>query len=196
MISGTLSSWHANAAMALSSPGFGRAMRAVPFGLLLGALMLVDDQHPLLALACAIASAILFDVISLRAGVPAFIRRNMMATVHERSTPITYTWDDEYLSWVTQVGAGRRLWAEYVGLAESEDVLLLFIEPDVYQIFPKPWFRGEAQLEEFKSLASAVPSAIDLQWEHRDSLREWLPMVLIFGASALLVLLIVVGHMR
>jgi hypothetical protein len=116
MISGTLSSWDANAAMALTSPGFGRGMRAIPFGLFLGALMLLDDQHPLLAVACAIASAILFDVISRRVGVPAFMRRGMMATVHEGSTLTTYT------------------------------------------------------------------CASDLQWERRDSL----PMVLVYGASGLL----------
>jgi hypothetical protein len=194
VIQGTLSSWHAQAALSLASPGATRKTIAVPVGIFFGALLLLADLHPLLAGMGAIGSGVAFCSIFSTWQAPARLRRSLMATTADGARPIRYSWTEQQLSWHAESGSGSRRWVDHLGMAENEDVLLLFIEPGVYQIFPKPWFRDAAQIDAFRALAATcLPGSPDPRMWRRDGLREWLPAVCILGGSVLLVSLLVMA---
>jgi hypothetical protein len=79
-------------------------------------------------------------------------------------------------------------------MAEDEDVLLLFVSQGTYQVFPKPWFRDQHQLDEFRSLATrCLVGARNPAIQNRDYLAKSLPIVAIVAISLLLVVLVFVS---
>lgn len=186
MISGRLTKWDTHTAMELASPGWSRSMWVMSLAPTFGGLLWLVGQHPLLALAGTIASGFLISKISRHVTTPAWLRRNMMthpAEGHQLRT-YTYTWDDEALACTTEDDYSRHCWVDHVWLAENEDVLLLFYARGAYAIFPKTWFRDQAQLDEFRTLAATcLPGALDPQLQSRDRLAEALPFLVIIAIS-------------
>jgi len=48
----------------------------------------------------------------------------------------------------------KRRWSDYTKLRENEEVLLLYHSDVMFEVFPKAWFNGQAQMDEFRRLAS------------------------------------------
>jgi hypothetical protein len=192
VINGTVSAWHARAARELAWPGQGRKFIAGMVGLGGGVLLWVVGQHPALILAGAIGTGVLYFKIAALVGVPSWARRNMMGVAAEGELPASFTWTEHALSWTNQHNlSGSRPWTEYVWMAENEDVLLLFVTLDGYQVLPKPWFRDQQQLDEFRALAATcLVGARDPALQSRDYLAEWLPIVAIMGGSVLFAFLL------
>ena len=160
--------------------------------MVVGAPLLMVEQHPVLVAAGAVCAAILFFKIAALVGVPSWMRKNMMTARGDGQFPASFTWSKHALSWANEHDVrGSRPWTEYAWMAENEDVLLLFVTRDGYQIFPKPWFHDQQQLDEFRTLAATcLIGARDPALQSRDHLAEWLPCVAIMGGSVLFTFLL------
>ncbi len=162
MISGTMSRWHSHAGLELQRPGSTRVVWALVTAPFVGMIASASGQHLLVAGACGIGAAVLIDQFARWFAIPGFIRRNMLASVAEGCLPITFTWDSQYLSWKTAQQSGRRSWADFQWFDENDEIMLLSITNDAVMVFPKPWFRNEAQQAQFRTLAlTSVTGARD-----------------------------------
>jgi hypothetical protein len=68
----------------------------------------------------------------------------------------TYSWDNEVLSVSSETGQARRPWSDYIKFLENDQLFLLYHSDIMFEIFPKSWFSGQVQADEFRALASRV----------------------------------------
>ena len=87
-----------------------------------------------------------------RWGVPGKVRK-LYDQFKGISEPAEISWDDEYLRGKSADGQGQRKWEDYVQLKENEQIILLYITEQLWQVMPKRFFASAAQKEEFLALA-------------------------------------------
>ena len=81
-----------------------------------------------------------------------------VARIHRQQASLhahyTYSWDEEWLSVASEHVQAKRRWSDYIKLRENEEVLLLYHSDVMFEVFPKAWFNAQAQMDEFRRLAS------------------------------------------
>ncbi len=162
-------------------------MNAGIFGMVAAAPLVVVGQHPVLIAAGFICASVLFFKIAALVGIPERMRKGMLLRRGDGQCHSTFTWNKHALSWTNEHDVrGSRPWTEYVWMAENEDVVLLFVTLDGYQMIPKSWFRDQQQLDEFRKLAATcLIGARDPALQSRDHLAESLPAIAIMGGAVL-----------
>jgi YcxB-like protein len=71
------------------------------------------------------------------------------------TTPIIYEWDADLLRGQSSTGRGERSWKDFAKVREDDNVLLLYITDELYEVVPKSWFNEAAKLEDFRGYAKA-----------------------------------------
>ena len=69
----------------------------------------------------------------------------------------TYTWNEDCIEAKSDSGQTRRPWENYLKHKENEKLFLLYHADNMFEMFPKRWFKDEAQLSEFRRLLERVP---------------------------------------
>jgi hypothetical protein len=81
-----------------------------------------------------------------------------VAKIHRQQASLhahyTYSWDEEWLSVASEHVQAKRRWSDYAKVRENEEVLLLYHSDVMFEVLPKAWFNGQAQMDEFRRLAS------------------------------------------
>ncbi len=75
------------------------------------------------------------------------------------ASPYTYKWDSEFLEAQGVNGQAKREWKNYAKFAENEKLFLLYHADNLFEMFPKSWFKDQTQITEFRSLASRAGRA-------------------------------------
>jgi hypothetical protein len=65
----------------------------------------------------------------------------------------TYTWDSEFLEGRSANGHSKRRWRDYVKFKENEKIFLIYHADNLFEVFPKKWFRDLAHMNEFRRFA-------------------------------------------
>ena len=71
-------------------------------------------------------------------------------------SPFTYEWDSDFLMGSGVSGHSKRPWANYAKYKENESVFLLYHADNIFEVFPKKWFRDNSQMDEFRSLVNRI----------------------------------------
>jgi hypothetical protein len=69
------------------------------------------------------------------------------------ASPFTYTWDSEFLEARGISGHSKHEWKNYAKCKESEKIFLLYHADNLFEMFPKSWFRDQTQIDEFRKFA-------------------------------------------
>jgi len=112
----------------------------------------VGHQFPGLVLVCGGVGGAIGALAQSRLALPRQVAKihRQQASLHVR---YTYSWDNEWLSVASEHVQAKRQWSDYTKLRENEEVLLLYHSDVMFEVFPKAWFNGRAQLDEFRRLA-------------------------------------------
>ncbi len=80
-----------------------------------------------------------------------------VARIHRQQASLhahyTYTWDEEWLNVASEHVQAKRRWSDYTKLRESDELFLLYHSDVMFEVFPKAWFNGQAQMDDFRRLA-------------------------------------------
>jgi MFS family permease len=71
------------------------------------------------------------------------------------TTPITYEWDSDLIRGQSSTGKGERSWKDFAKVKDDDEVLLLYITDNLYEVVPKSWFKEAEKLEDFRRYAAA-----------------------------------------
>ena len=119
-------------------------------------LHLVNDRSSLgFILACAGVGGIVGELVMSHAYLPRKIRR-IHRQQKDLAAPFTYQWDEHVLEAQGVSGQSKRPWENYAKFKEDENLFLLYHCDNLFEMFPKHWFRDQAQLNEFRGLAKRV----------------------------------------
>jgi hypothetical protein len=89
-----------------------------------------------------------------RVGLPRKVRK-LYAQFKGIEEPAELSWDAEHVAGRSARGEGRRKWNEYARFVENDEVMLLYITDQLWEVYPKRIFQPP-QLEEFRKLARVV----------------------------------------
>lgn len=155
MISGTLTQEHHLHALRLHR----RKAVKVLVGVLLacaviGVVALATDHHTSgLILVCGGVGGAISAFAQSRLTLP-----RQVAKIHRQQASLhahyTCSWDEEWLSVASEHVQAKRRWSDYAKVRENEEVLLLYHSDVMFEVLPKAWFNGQAQMDEFRRLAS------------------------------------------
>ncbi|WP_313145768.1 YcxB family protein [Stenotrophomonas sp.] len=155
MISGTLSQEQHLHALRLHRRKAVKVLAGVLLACaVVGVVALATDHHfPGLILVCGGVGGAIGALAQSRLALP-----RQVAKIHRQQASLhahyTYSWDEEWLSVASEHVQAKRRWSDYTKLRENEEVLLLYHSDVMFEVFPKAWFNGQAQMDEFRRLAS------------------------------------------
>lgn len=119
----------------------------------IGAAALALGHHfPGIVLICGGVGGVAGAFAQSRLALPRQIARihRQQASLHAH---YTYSWDDEWLRVSSDHVQAKRRWSDYRKLRENEDLFLLYHSDVMFEVFPKAWFNGQAQMDEFRRRA-------------------------------------------
>ncbi|WP_414614577.1 YcxB family protein [Stenotrophomonas geniculata] len=155
MISGTLTQEHHLHALRLHRRKAVRVLVGVLLACaVIGVVALATDHHfSGLILVCGGVGGAISAFAQSRLTLP-----RQVAKIHRQQASLhahyTYSWDEEWLSVASEHVQAKRRWSDYAKVRENEEVLLLYHSDVMFEVLPKAWFNGQAQMDEFRRLAS------------------------------------------
>jgi YcxB-like protein len=114
-------------------------------------LMLFYSPQLGVMLVCAGVGLVAFELIFASLYLPWKVRR-LHRQQKDLAAVFTYAWDDEFLEGKSANGQSKRRWRDYEKRKENEKMFLVYHADNLFEMFPKPWFRDQAQIDEFRSL--------------------------------------------
>lgn len=111
------------------------------------------NENTGLILVCSGIGCAVGQLFTRKVFLPKKVRR-IHSQQKDFAAPFTYTWDSFFLEGKGINGQSRREWTHYAKLRENDRILLLYHADNIFEMFPKRWFRNEDQLSEFRRLAS------------------------------------------
>jgi YcxB-like protein len=104
-------------------------------------------------LVCAGIGGVIGELIMSTVYLPRKVRY-LYRQQKEFAAPLTYTWNAEFLEAQGASGQWKRPWTNYAKYKENEKLFLLYHADNIFEMFPKSWFRDQTQVAEFRELAS------------------------------------------
>ena len=106
-----------------------------------------------LILACAGLGGLIGEFVMSRVYLPWKVRR-LHAQQKDLASPFTYTWNSSVLEAQGISGQSKPEWGNYAKCKEDEKIFLLYHADNLFEMFPKTWFRDQDQMREFRELAN------------------------------------------
>jgi len=78
------------------------------------------------------------------------------------AAPFKIAWDADTVELWSEKGSWRRSWSEYVKRRENDELVLLYINDQLFNLFPRDMFGSEANWKSFKEQARRVPTRTTL----------------------------------
>ena len=111
-----------------------------------------------LIVACAGIGGVVGELLMSTVYLPRQVRR-LHNQQKDLASPFTYQWDSMFLEAQGISGQSKRAWKNYAKYKEDEKIFLLYHADNLFEMFPKRWFRDEAQVSEFRGLANQAGKA-------------------------------------
>jgi hypothetical protein len=101
---------------------------------------------------------LLYHRYDVSAGFPKRVRK-LYAEQPRAGEPGEISWDDEYLEERHPNDDTKRKWTDYVRFVENEELMVLYIDKERFEIFPKRFFKEAGVLEGFRRNAGKAGGA-------------------------------------
>ena len=126
-----------------------------------GAVLLLLDQPWSFIAGCGLIGGVAGGTVAFeiarRYQIPRRARR-LFAQQKNLQRPLTFSWDDEGLSWTSANGSGKTPWVDYLKWGQDERLFLLYHSDAMFQMLPKRAFVTAAQLQSFASCLERIPA--------------------------------------
>lgn len=113
------------------------------------------SQSAGLIIASAGIGGLVGELVVARVFLPWRVRR-LYAQQKDLASPFTYSWTSAFIEARGISGHSKRAWESYAKYKEDERLFLLYHADNLFEMFPKSWFRDQSQIREFRELASRV----------------------------------------
>jgi len=117
------------------------------------AIYFLSNQKIGFIIACASIGGGVGELIMSTVYLPLKVRR-LHNQQKDLASPFTYKWDPIFLEAQGISGQSKREWKNYAKYKEDEKIFLLYHADNLFEMFPKSWFRDEMQVSEFRELAN------------------------------------------
>lgn len=160
MITGTISSSDYLNAQRLHRAKTVRWFYLIAVIVILGGSGIFFFAHSTVGLIVAGASlgALLGELVMSALYLPWKSRR-IHAQQKDFASPFTYTWDSSVIEARGVSGQSKREWVNYAKVKEDDWLFLLYHADNLFEMVPKRWFQNQAQIQEFRELASRAGKA-------------------------------------
>ena len=117
------------------------------------AIHFLSDRNIGWVVVCTSIGGVVGQLIRSTVYLPLKVRR-LYNQQKDLASPFSYKWDSIFLEAQGISGQAKREWKNYAKYKEDEKLFLLYHADNLFEMFPKSWFRDEMQVSEFREFAN------------------------------------------